>query len=319
MGEQDFREGPPLREDGVLDDDVLKEALRAVAQEVDTDHHPELDILLSYHLGELDAAQAATVRGHIAGCLECTEALVDFDEFSADPTVMADQVPTDQVTADQVSADQVSADQGATDPVSDDDLAELWRSIESGLAVERGDPDNLRTFRPSVEVSAVPAAEAQATANKPWASLAWQAAAVVLLACGLSVGILRWYEPSTGPQAWSTWPLLRVSAIEGSSVRGGSEVRRLPPGDDDEWIHLLFELPSTVSYDRYIAELQGPDGEALTSSPEILRRGPFLIPSVQHRTFPIGRTTIRLYGLGEEGRTLVGTFLVERAGESAIE
>lgn len=287
MGEKDFRQDGSLGEDN-----ILGAAWRSMAEAADVDSHPDLDLLLRYHLGELEAVRAAKVRGHIAGCIECTEALVDFEDFAA----------TTEDTAARPEAD----------PVTDDDVADLWRGIKTQLAQEGDEASRPRTSGQGLETAGAPvlASPSPWAPRPPWATWAQQAAAVVLLACGLSVGILRWATPSAGPEAWASLPLAQVKPVE-TTVRGG-ELLQLGPGDADEWLLLDFGLPSTATFERYVAELQGPDGENLLTSPEIVAQGPFLIPLVQRKMFPIGRTTVRLYGLDGESRELVGTYQIER-------
>ena len=283
MGEQDFRQ------DEQVPEATLRQAMQTVSKDVD--EHPELDELLRYHFGELDAADAEAVRGHLAACIQCTEALIDFEEFPIDPGAQGNQV-------------------------DDQDAIDLWRSIESQLTAERAEGEehhNLRTFPPPSTATAtattVPSAR---PLPARWTSLAWQAAAVVLLSCGISATVLQFWRPEAGFSEWDPVPLLTATAIDSRPTRGGADVMHIGPGAADQRMVLSFDLPSTAIYQRYVAELEGPDDTTPRKTLTLENPGEYPMFLIQRQTFPVGRTTLRLYGLDGERRVPVGTFVIER-------
>ena len=75
-------------------DQLVRSALDAGV--ADAGSHPEPDALFRYHAGELSAADADSVQGHLALCPACARAVLDFETFPHFDAPSEDDVPSAQ-------------------------------------------------------------------------------------------------------------------------------------------------------------------------------------------------------------------------------
>ena len=96
----------------------FKTGLTALIRERETGDHPEVDVLIAYHQGELTGGQRDGVLDHLTVCRQCMGMLRDFREFSDSVAERAEEESVDFEAAASLRAlkPRLAATDGAAEP-----------------------------------------------------------------------------------------------------------------------------------------------------------------------------------------------------------
>lgn len=265
-----------MDEHNAQESEKLEEVLRSLTDRPAEDH-PDIEELLHFQLGELDPKRNEALTQHVALCVQCTEALADLEAF---PDL--DLAP------------------GET-PASNDEVQELWRTVEGQIATsEKAASESRSTSHRTLQAT-------------PWSSLLWlRAASIVLLASSLTFGSLWWQSMDSGihsPVLTSETVILR--SVEGSPQRDGAEAPRLGDVPTDV-VNLNFPVSGTEGFDAFEAILLDANDQLVLETGAFSKHQSLVTVAVRRDALPPGLTQITLYGLTDGPRVSIGTYVLVR-------
>jgi hypothetical protein len=212
-------------------DQVVRSALAAGV--VEAGPHPDPDTLFEYHAGELSAADADAVQGHLALCPACAQAVLDFEMF---PHLDAASEEDDVPTAEEIEAGwaDVQARLAAAAPVGVDratgGAAEgaSERGERAEADAQHAPPANVVPMTPRGGTAARPPA---APAHRVPAWLATAAALLAATTLGLGGYSYKLRTALAKAERPSHGALLQLDPVDASAsaVRGTPSAPEPPP------------------------------------------------------------------------------------------
>lgn len=288
------------------DEGSFSEAVRDLADEKrrKLGEHPTAEVLVALHEGRLSAAEAESLRDHLALCPECRELLRDLGAFGAEPPAGSPRL--EDVDVEAAWQGLRSRLGGGEDATSEEAPSQSERRGASRpLAREERTPGRIAELEPRRKASGW-------GVDRNRLALA---ASLLLAVAGFAWGGYNWRQMLDQAKPKANVPLIDLFP-EQDLTRGSEDSAKVPAGVDD--FVLVITPPEPRSSDEYDLEIARDEkvvyagrlqGVTIVADPVFERDDARLAPGVggsltlvlTRRDFPAGSYQAQLFDV-QDGR-----------------
>ncbi len=283
---------------------AVERAARELAGETEgaVSDHPEIDELVDYQEGRLDADDAQRVRRHLETCRECAREVRELESF--DQAVDADLEPSPEQTAEDWARfqEQVSGEIRQTD---DGD--------HGGQTLERPRPELTALTPTPVAAPGAPTPGTTTPRAEPSRSLRWLSMAASIMIGLVGVGLWIASQRTAPPEPTPRHPYAFDLVPDGEDrLRDAALLARVEVPTGMDALLARLNLGDQTPYDGYRAEIADSD-DAVVWSQDGLRRQPAgqFVVLIHRDQLPADGYRLSVFGIAGDGETKLASYTFE--------